>query len=160
MSLCISVGKSLGNGHPLAAVVTTKEIAKKFMTYFSYYNYLGDPLSCAIGCAVLDQLKDGQLAANVTRVGEYLKKRLIESVSTQFNFVGQVRGLGLSLGVDIVVGTGGPNACDPNASLCHVIRNKMVKRQVRKIVQPKLTLKLHLKFRYKGQHLSIRAVCC
>ena len=59
---CISVGKSLGNGHPLAAVVTTKEIAKKFMTYFSYYNYLGDPLSCAIGCAVLDQLKDGQLA--------------------------------------------------------------------------------------------------
>ena len=140
---CISVGKSLGNGHPLAAVVTTKEIAKKFMTYFSYYNYLGDPLSCAIGCAVLDQLKDGQLAANVTRVGEYLKKRLIESVSTQFNFVGQVRGLGLSLGVDIVVGTGGPNACDPNASLCHVIRNKMVKRQVRKIVKQKFTPKLH-----------------
>ena len=42
--LCLNlvpVGKSLGNGHPLAAVVTTKEIAKKFNTFISYFNYLG-----------------------------------------------------------------------------------------------------------------------
>ena len=97
------------------------------MTCFNIHVYFsGDPLSCAIGCAVIDQLKDGKLLANVTEVGDHLKKRLIEETAEFPGIVGQVRGMGLSLGLDIIH----PNSVDPNPTLCHLIRNKMIKRQV------------------------------
>ena len=121
----VTIGKALGNGHPIAAVITTRDIAKKFTSFVSYYNYLGDPISCSIGLSVLEQLKDGKLMANVDEVGAYLKNKL--KIATQkFTAVGNVRGLGLSIGLDIVHHP----TTDPNPSLCHLIRQKLFERQV------------------------------
>jgi 4-aminobutyrate aminotransferase-like enzyme/Ser/Thr protein kinase RdoA (MazF antagonist) len=98
----VVLGKPIGNAFPLAAVVTTAQLAKAFnngMEYFSTFG--GNPVACAAGLAVLDVLRDESLPANAARIGSYLKDRLSE-LMTQYEVVGDVRGLGLFLGVELV----------------------------------------------------------
>src|SRR5207245_4854235 len=73
----ITMGKPIGNGHPLAAVVTTPEIAASFNNGMEYFNtFGGNPVSCAIGMAVLDVIAGEGLQANALQVGRYLLKGL------------------------------------------------------------------------------------
>ena len=60
----VTMGKPIGNGHPMAAVVTTREIADAFDTGMKYFNtFGGNPVSCAIGTAVLDEIEAAGLTA-------------------------------------------------------------------------------------------------
>lgn len=98
----VVAGKPLGNGHPMAAVVTTSAIADSFdngMEFFSTFG--GNTVSCAIGLAVLDVLRDEGLQAHARRVGEGLLAGL-RSLARQHEIVGDVRGSGLFLGVELV----------------------------------------------------------
>ena len=98
----VVMGKPLGNGHPIGAVVTTPEIAAAFdngMEYFSTFG--GNTVSCAIGLAVLDVLRDEGLQAHALRVGERLLAQLRPLVN-EHELVGDVRGSGLFLGVELV----------------------------------------------------------
>jgi 4-aminobutyrate aminotransferase-like enzyme len=98
----VVMGKPIGNGFPLAAVVTTPEIAGAFddgMEYFSTFG--GNPVSCAAGLAVLDVLRDEGLQENARRVGEGLRCGL-EGLAQRHALVGDVRGSGLFLGVELV----------------------------------------------------------
>ncbi len=98
----VTLGKPIGNGHPLGAVITTEEIAKAFVTGMEYFNtYGGNPVSCAAGLAVLMALEEEGLQENARRVGAYLKARLKELLS-HHPLIGDVRGLGLFLGVELV----------------------------------------------------------
>jgi len=98
----VTLGKPIGNGHPLAAVVTTPEIADAFANGMEYFNtYGGNPVSCAVGLAVLDVIEQEGLQENARVVGEYLKNRLQE-LKQKFPLIGDVRGLGLFLGVELV----------------------------------------------------------
>ena len=98
----VTMGKPIGNGHPLAAVVTTREIASSFDTGMEYFNtFGGNPVSCAIGLAVLDVIEEEQLQARALAVGGYLKDRLAAS-QADHGVVGDVRGRGLFLGVEFV----------------------------------------------------------
>ena len=73
----VTMGKSMGNGHPLSAVVTTKKIADLFDNGMEYFNsFGGNPVSCAVGHAVLNVIKDEELQKNALDVGTYLKERL------------------------------------------------------------------------------------
>lgn len=99
----VVLGKPIGNGFPLAAVVTTREIASSFangMEFFSTFG--GNPVACAAGLAVLDVLEEQSLQANALRVGSYLKDRLLE-LQQSHPIIGDVRGSGLFLGVDLVL---------------------------------------------------------
>jgi len=99
----VVLGKPIGNGFPLAAVVTTREIASSFangMEFFSTFG--GNPVACAAGLAVLDVLEEQSLQANALRVGSYLKDRLL-SLQESHPIIGDVRGSGLFLGVDLVL---------------------------------------------------------
>jgi 4-aminobutyrate aminotransferase-like enzyme len=92
----------MGNGHPLAAVVTTHEIAAAFGDRLEYFNtFGGNPVSCAAGLAVLDVLEREGLQANAERVGKYLKAKLAE-LGERHVAIGDVRGAGLFIGVDLV----------------------------------------------------------
>jgi 4-aminobutyrate aminotransferase-like enzyme/Ser/Thr protein kinase RdoA (MazF antagonist) len=94
--------KPIGNCFPLAAVVTTPQVAASFhngMEFFSTYG--GNPVSCAAGLAVLDVLQDEELQANALRVGNYFMQTLHE-LQLRHPLIGDVRGLGLFLGVDLV----------------------------------------------------------
>jgi len=99
----VVLGKPIGNAFPLAAVVTTKEIAASFangMEFFSTFG--GNPVACAAGLAVLDVLEEERLQENALRTGTHLKMRLRE-VQERHSVIGDVRGSGLFLGVDLAL---------------------------------------------------------
>jgi 4-aminobutyrate aminotransferase-like enzyme/Ser/Thr protein kinase RdoA (MazF antagonist) len=98
----VVLGKPIGNAFPLAAVVTTPEIAASFangMEFFSTFG--GNPVACAAGLAVLDALRDERLQENALRVGEHWMKRL-KILQEHYTVMGDVRGSGLFLGIDLV----------------------------------------------------------
>jgi 4-aminobutyrate aminotransferase-like enzyme len=98
----VVLGKPIGNGFPLAAVVTTPEIAAAFangMEFFSTFG--GNPVSCAAGLAVLDVLRDEHLQQNAHRVGSAWLAQLA-NLQREFPLIGDVRGSGLFLGLDLV----------------------------------------------------------
>ncbi len=98
----VVMGKPIGNGHPLGAVVTTPEIADAFANGMEYFNtFGGNPVSCAIGKTVLEVIREEGLQENALEVGEYLKKGL-RSLQQQFPIIGDVRGEGLFLGFELV----------------------------------------------------------
>ncbi len=98
----VTLGKPIGNGHPIGAVVTTREIADTFANGMEYFNtFGGNPVSCAAGLAVLDVLEEEHLQEHAQAVGEYLMRRL-ESLKGKYSLIGDVRGRGLFIGVELV----------------------------------------------------------
>ncbi len=98
----VTLGKPIGNGHPLAAVVTTREIADAFANGMEYFNtFGGNPVSCAIGLAVLDVIEEEELQANAVRVGGRIADGL-RSLAAEHELIGDVRGAGLFLGAELV----------------------------------------------------------
>ena len=98
----VVLGKPIGNGHPIGAVVTTPEIAGSFdngMEFFSTFG--GNPVSCAIGLAVLEEVFENKLQPHALAVGELLLARLNE-LKERYEIIGDVRGSGLFLGVELV----------------------------------------------------------
>jgi 4-aminobutyrate aminotransferase-like enzyme len=98
----ITIGKPIGNGHPLAAVVCTKTVANNFANGMEFFNtFGGNPVSCAIGTAVLQTVKKEKLQENALEVGAYLKQQLF-NLAKDFPIIGDVRGQGLFLGIELV----------------------------------------------------------
>jgi 4-aminobutyrate aminotransferase-like enzyme/Ser/Thr protein kinase RdoA (MazF antagonist) len=98
----VTLGKPIGNGHPLGAVVTTAEIAHAFangMEFFSTFG--GNPVSAAVGLAVLDVIADEGLLEHAARVGRLLRDGFV-ALQRHHEPIGDVRGVGLYLGVDLV----------------------------------------------------------
>lgn len=98
----VTMGKPIGNGHPMGAVVTTPEVAASFVSGMEYFNtFAGNPVSCAIALAVLDVIADEQLQENARRVGEFLMTGLRE-LQQRYEVIGDVRGRGLFMGAELV----------------------------------------------------------
>ncbi|MER6529557.1 aminotransferase class III-fold pyridoxal phosphate-dependent enzyme [Streptomyces sp. NPDC001508] len=98
----VTMGKPIGNGHPMAALVTTREIADAFDTGMKYFNtFGGNPVSCEIGLAVLDEIEERSLQQNAAAVGGRFLHRLRE-LAEQHEIIGDVRGRGLYLGIELV----------------------------------------------------------
>ncbi|WP_410006939.1 aminotransferase class III-fold pyridoxal phosphate-dependent enzyme [Aequorivita nionensis] len=97
----VTMGKPAGNGHPLAIVACTKEVAEKFNTGMEYFNtFGGNPVSCAIGRTVLEVVEEEGLQENALRVGGFLMAEL-KALQKQFPIIGDVRGEGLFLGFEL-----------------------------------------------------------
>jgi 4-aminobutyrate aminotransferase-like enzyme/Ser/Thr protein kinase RdoA (MazF antagonist) len=98
----VTMGKPIGNGFPLGAVVTTRAIADAFANGMEYFNtYGGNPVSCAVGLAVLDTIREEGLQQHALKVGEHLKHGLSE-LAERYPMIGDVRGQGLFLGIEFV----------------------------------------------------------
>ena len=98
----VSVAKSVGNGYPLGAVITSRAIAEAFSSQGYFFSSTGgSPLSCAIGLTVLDVLRDEDLQGNAARVGERLKAALT-ALGDRHPIIGTVHGMGLYLGVELI----------------------------------------------------------
>jgi len=99
----VVLGKPIGNAFPLAAVITTREIAASFnngMEFFSTFG--GNPVACAAGLALLAVLEEEHLQENALQVGQYLIARL-KALQGRHALIGDVRGSGLFLGLDLVL---------------------------------------------------------
>ncbi len=98
----VTLGKPIGNGISMAAVVTTPAIVASLMKETDFFSTTGgNPVSCAVGLAVLDVLEEEGLQQNAARVGAMLRSQ-IEKLAEQHHLIGEVRGAGLFIGVELV----------------------------------------------------------
>lgn len=94
----VTLGKPMGNGHPVAAVVTRPDVMTTFREAFGYFNtFGGNPVSCAAANAVLDVIEDEGLVENARSVGAYLLEGLL---GLDHPMISDVRGFGLFVGIE------------------------------------------------------------
>ena len=98
----VVMGKPMGSGLPVSGVVATEEITNSFHKKAFYFNTTAaTPLQAAVGRTVIDIIQDEDLIENAAKVGNYLKNEL-KNIKDNFDFLGDVRGPGLFIGLDIV----------------------------------------------------------
>jgi 4-aminobutyrate aminotransferase-like enzyme/Ser/Thr protein kinase RdoA (MazF antagonist) len=122
----VTLGKPMGNGHPIAAVVTRADLADRLAeqtTFFSTFG--GNPVACVAALAVLDVLADEQLVENATAVGGWLRGQLA-ALAGHHPAIGDVRGRGLMIGVELV----DPATNKPAGDLAQRVRDEMRERGV------------------------------
>jgi 4-aminobutyrate aminotransferase-like enzyme len=123
----VTMGKPIGNGHPLGAVVTTPEIAQAFangMEFFSTFG--GNPVSCAAGLAVLDVMEAEELRAHAVAVGARLLDGL-RGLVDRHPVAGDARGLGLFQGLELVKSR---ETLEPAGEAASYVANRMRERGI------------------------------
>jgi len=122
-----TLGKPMGNGHPVAGVVTTPKILATFRDAFRYFNtFGGNPVSCVVASAVLDVLEEEQLADNARSVGAAALE-MMRPLAERYDCIGEVRGFGLFFGAEIVADR---NTREAAPDLAEAIVNEMRQRGV------------------------------
>ncbi|NKX29894.1 aminotransferase class III-fold pyridoxal phosphate-dependent enzyme [Tritonibacter mobilis] len=116
----VVMGKPIGNGHPLGVLVTTKEIAQSFDNGIEFFStFGGSNLSCRIGKEVLDIVDDERLQENARQMGARLLDGLYQ-LEAEFTSVGDVRGMGLFIGVELI----NPDGSE-GTEICKYVKNRM-----------------------------------
>ncbi|WP_291728354.1 aminotransferase class III-fold pyridoxal phosphate-dependent enzyme [Leisingera sp. F5] len=116
----VVMGKPIGNGHPLGVLATTREIAESFDNGIEFFStFGGSTLSCRIGKEVLDIVDDENLQENARTIGAQLIEGL-RSLEQKYACVGDVRGMGLFLGLELIT----PNGSEAT-EICAYVKNRM-----------------------------------
>lgn len=123
----VTLGKPMGNGHPVAAVVGRSALFDQFGRQQRYFNtYGGNPVSCKAAHAVLRVLREEDLQANARNVGDYLKAGL-RQLADRHEVIGDIRGEGLFIGVELVTDRA---TQAPATTAAAAVVNGMRRRQV------------------------------
>jgi 4-aminobutyrate aminotransferase-like enzyme len=123
----VTMGKPMGNGHPIAAMVARADILQRFGERTRYFNtFGGNPVSCAVGMAVMDVIEDEGLIDNAAKVGAYLADGLGD-LAQRYPLIGDVRGAGLFVGVELVRDRAGLEpATEETTRLVNLLRDRRV----------------------------------
>lgn len=122
----VTIGKPMGNGMPVAAAVMRPEVIEAFGKQTRYFNtFGGNAVSMAAAQAVLDVINDDDILSNSQRVGASLQK-MLDELATRHPAIGDVRGAGLSIGVEFVE----PGTKEPDESLTRSVINGLRHRHV------------------------------
>lgn len=116
----VVLGKPMGNGHPVASVITTDAIAEGFsngMEFFSSFG--GNPVSCEVVTTVLEVIENENLQENAKVVGNYFKSELL-FLKNEHQNIADVRGEGLFLGIEFQTKEG-----QPDQTTVNIVKNKM-----------------------------------
>ena len=98
----VTLGKPMGNGHPISGVIARAELINEFGRTAMYFNtFGGNPVSCAVGLAVLDEIEHNNLLEQVTQVGSYVASGL-RKLQEKYELIGEVRDRGLFFGLELV----------------------------------------------------------
>jgi 4-aminobutyrate aminotransferase-like enzyme len=123
----VTVGKPMGNGHPMAGAIMQPQVVEEFGRRSRYFNtFGGNPVSCAVGRAVLEVIDNEGLAVNAGKVGAYMKAGL-EKLAQRYEVIGDVRGAGLFLGVEFVTDR---KTKEPSAEAATHVVNDLRRRKV------------------------------
>ena len=122
----VTMAKSLGNGAPIAAVITRKEIADTMKQKLHVNTFGGNPVSTAAGLAVMDVMADGKLQENARVVGAHFKSEMTKLMS-KHKVIGDVRGMGLMLGMELVKDRA---TKEPGREECAALHEGLRERQV------------------------------
>ncbi len=121
----VTLGKPMGNGHPVGGVVANSETLNAFRKAFRYFNtFGGNPVSCAAAMAVLDVIEDERLMENARKVGAYARAGL-EKLAEKHGLIGDVRGSGLFFGCELVFDRAAKTpAADPATRVVNAMRER------------------------------------
>lgn len=123
----VTLGKPMGNGHPIGGVIAHTDTLNAFRKAFRYFNtFGGNPVSCAAGMAVLDVIEQENLMANARDVGAYALAGL-NRLAEKHGAIGNVRGAGLFFGAELVTNRA---TREPDAKLASQVINGMRERGV------------------------------
>lgn len=118
----VTLGKPMGNGHPISGTVCRADLCNEFRDDTMYFNtFGGNPVSCAAGLAVLEVIESENLVENSRLVGKYLRQEL-DRLQRKFSIIGDIRNSGLFFGVDLVSNASNKN---PATEEAHKIINLM-----------------------------------
>jgi 4-aminobutyrate aminotransferase-like enzyme len=122
----VTMGKPMGNGYPIGAVVTRPEILQDFCSKFGYFNtYAGTPVAAAVGQAVLDVIEQEQLQQNAAQVGAELKQGLTQ-LAARHPEIASVRAAGLYLGIELAHPRDGTPLAERTAAVINAVRDRHV----------------------------------
>ena len=150
----VTLGKPMGNGHPVAGLVTTPEIMARFREGFRYFNtFGGNPVSCAAAMAVLQELKDRDLPANADRIGRLAHERL-SALAEKHEVIGDVRQSGMVFGAEFVLDRG---TKEPATEYTDRVVNAMRQRGVllSALGRGRNTLKVRPPLTFAEEHLDM-----
>jgi 4-aminobutyrate aminotransferase-like enzyme len=150
----VTMGKPMGNGHPVAGVVTTPDIMARFRTSFRYFNtFGGNPVSCAAAMAVLDELQEKDLQANALAIGTMAHERL-SALAEKHEVIGDVRQTGMVFGAEFVTDR---ETKQPASDYADRVVNAMRARGIllSKLGRHKNTLKIRPPMPFAAEHLDL-----
>lgn len=150
----VTMGKPMGNGHPVAGLVTSAEIMARFRSSFRYFNtFGGNPVSCAAASAVLTELQERNLRAHAARIGRMAEQRLRE-LAASYRVIGDVRQSGMVFGAEFVLDRG---TKAPASAFADIVVNKMRERGIllSKLGRHKNTLKIRPPMPFGKDHLDL-----
>ena len=117
----VVLGKPMGNGHPIGAVITTSDIANSFSKGVEFFSsFGGNPISCKIGLSVLNVIKTENLQKNSEEVGNYYIKRLFD-LKEKYPSISDVRGSGLFIGIEL----SNPKNMTPDPKKAQLLKNEL-----------------------------------
>ncbi|MEM7439651.1 MAG: aminotransferase class III-fold pyridoxal phosphate-dependent enzyme [Pseudomonadota bacterium] len=147
----VTMGKPMGNGHPVAAVVARADVQDAFRETFRYFNtFGGNPVSCAAALAVLDVLEEEELQAQALDVGDYAKN-LLQELANKHEIIGNVRGKGMFFGAEFVTDrTAKTPASDLTIQVVEAMRQRGV--LLNKVGRNYATLKVRPNLQFTRSH--------
>lgn len=150
----VTMGKPMGNGHPVAGLVTSADIMARFRKSFRYFNtFGGNPVSCAAAMAVLEELQDKKLQAHAEKIGLLAHRRLTE-LAGKYEVIGDVRQSGMVFGAEFVLDR---NSKEPAVAFADQVVNQMRQRGIilSKLGRHKNTLKIRPPMPFAEEHLDL-----
>ena len=150
----VCMGKPMGNGHPVAGLVTTAEIMERFRSSFRYFNtFGGNPVSCAAAMAVLEEIEDNGLQAHALKMGRLAHERLSD-LAAKYDVIGDVRQSGMVFGAEYVLDR---DTKEPASDYADRIINAMRHRGIilSKLGRHKNTLKIRPPMPFGDDHLDL-----
>ena len=150
----VTMGKPMGNGHPVAGLVTSAEIMARFRTSFRYFNtFGGNPVSCAAAMAVLDEVQARNLQAHAARIGRMAETRL-RDLAARYPVIGDVRQSGMVFGAEFVLDQ---ETKSPASAFADIVVNRMRQRGIllSKLGRHKNTLKIRPPMPFGEDHLDL-----
>lgn len=150
----VVMGKPMGNGHPVAGLVTSAEIMARFRNSFRYFNtFGGNPVSCAAAMAVLDELQSRDLQANAAKIGALAHARLLQ-LADKYEVIGDVRQSGMVFGAEFVTDR---TTRAPASAFADRVVNAMRHRGIllSKLGRHKNTLKIRPPMPFGEAHLDL-----
>lgn len=150
----VTMGKPMGNGHPVAGLVTSAEIMTRFRKSFRYFNtFGGNPVSTAAAMAVLEELQEKNLQAHAARMGKLAHERLSQ-LAGKYEMIGDVRQSGMVFGAEFVLDR---ETKEPAVAVTDKVVNRMRERGIilSKLGRHKNTLKIRPPMPFAEEHLDL-----
>jgi 4-aminobutyrate aminotransferase-like enzyme len=149
----VTMGKPVANGFPLGVVITSRELLNRFSNQIELFStFGGNPVACAAGLALLDEIERRDLVTKSSDLGDYFRHQL-HQLAEQQSLIGDVRGKGMMIGLEFV--TDRANKARAEKQTAHLIELMKAQRVLVSEAGPKNVLKIRPNFSWQREHVDL-----